>query len=480
MRNIKFLTYAVMMVLVLLCINPILAEAERATFQFQETDLYPGGSAAGLHIGLDGNLFIVDRDDELWMVNPETGDYQDYYGFSGVDLMDIVQTDTNTIWWTLSDTVFGNLNLATNTVESWDLETVYEDLINLNAIVYVNDLIWLAPYYGPNHGLLSFEASTRNLCLYESPMFASDLILHDGLLWVINWNEDSLMSMDPSSGRLIQYHDSGWDIHTYDANLQSDDNLLWWTEDDVNGNILSFDPDTSIATSYELPVGGQPRNLTYLNEEVWYTNANGSIGRISPDFEDKTTKTLNEVVIQETITPVCVPLGAPETIESEPDAGTFDWNEVEGTIAMPSTGLQAYSLPDGAEPFGIASTSDEIWVSDPGRQKLIRMPVTEQETLITVKKVVINDDGGSAMPDDFNLTLEGDPVQSGVAIPVEPGTYTAAETLLPDYTFIGFSGDCDSNGDITVALGENKICTLTNDDQKKDKDYRVFLPIIIH
>jgi len=108
------------------------------------------------------------------------------------------------------------------------------------------------------------------------------------------------------------------------------------------------------------------------------------------------------------------------------------------------------------------------------------MPVTEQETLITVKKVVINDDGGSAMPDDFNLTLEGDPVQSGVAIPVEPGTYTAAETLLPDYTFIGFSGDCDSNGDITVALGENKICTLTNDDQKKDKDYRVFLPIIIH
>ena len=27
-------------------------------------------------------------------------------------------------------------------------------------------------------------------------------------------------------------------------------------------------------------------------------------------------------------------------------------------------------------------------------------------------------------------------------------------------------GDCDVNGDVTVALGENKTCTLTNNDQQ--------------
>ena len=62
------------------------------------------------------------------------------------------------------------------------------------------------------------------------------------------------------------------------------------------------------------------------------------------------------------------------------------------------------------------------------------------------------------------MTLEGSPVTSGVAVPVNPGTYTAGETLLPGYAFEGFSGDCNSNGDTTVALGQSKTCTLTNND----------------
>jgi hypothetical protein len=49
-------------------------------------------------------------------------------------------------------------------------------------------------------------------------------------------------------------------------------------------------------------------------------------------------------------------------------------------------------------------------------------------------------------------------------VPVDPGTYTAGETLLSGYTFEGFSGDCDAAGDTTVTLGESKSCTLTNDD----------------
>ena len=55
---------------------------------------------------------------------------------------------------------------------------------------------------------------------------------------------------------------------------------------------------------------------------------------------------------------------------------------------------------------------------------------------------------------------------TGLAVAVNPGTYTAGETLLSGYTFDGFSGDCDVNGDVTVALGESKTCTLTNNDQQ--------------
>ena len=74
--------------------------------------------------------------------------------------------------------------------------------------------------------------------------------------------------------------------------------------------------------------------------------------------------------------------------------------------------------------------------------------------------------GGTAQPDDFDLTLEGQAVSSGVAVPVVPGTYTAAETLLPGYTFDGFSGDCNARGAMSVALGEHKTCTLSNTAQQ--------------
>lgn len=90
----------------------------------------------------------------------------------------------------------------------------------------------------------------------------------------------------------------------------------------------------------------------------------------------------------------------------------------------------------------------------------------DQQAYITVVKQVINDNGGIAEPSDFNLTLEGNPVKSGVAVAVNPGTYTADESILSGYTFNGFSDDCDQNGDVTVSLGESKICTLTNDDQQ--------------
>ncbi|MEN9881150.1 MAG: hypothetical protein RLZZ308_333, partial [Candidatus Parcubacteria bacterium] len=49
--------------------------------------------------------------------------------------------------------------------------------------------------------------------------------------------------------------------------------------------------------------------------------------------------------------------------------------------------------------------------------------------------------------------------------PVQPGTHTASETNLSGYTAGAWGGDCTTNGSVTVALGQTKICTITNDDQ---------------
>jgi hypothetical protein len=88
----------------------------------------------------------------------------------------------------------------------------------------------------------------------------------------------------------------------------------------------------------------------------------------------------------------------------------------------------------------------------------------DQQAYIIVDKTVINDNGGTKVANDFSLTVGGNPVQDGVAYPVNPGTYSAGETNLPGYTPSAWGTDCSAAGSVTVALGETKTCTITNDD----------------
>lgn len=480
MHRIRLNTLNVLLAIFLFfCVFPVMGQ----TVTLQESDLSEEGSATGIYESVSDSLFILDRWDELWLINPLTEAYQHYWGISDGYLMDIVQADTNTVWWTIDDTVFGNLNLLTKAVELWDInDGLYTDPPNLGPVWYGDGFIWIAPYYGPSGGLFRFNATSHNLCLYEFSIYASDLIGHNGFLWMIEYissSNDSLIRLDSTTGQLVEY-ETGRDFHE-NANLKIDGNLLWWTEDILGGDIVSFDPDTLIMTVYDLPNDQHPKNLSLDDGQVWYTDTTGSFNRLNPLEVSGVTTILEEDLIDFTIVPDCALLGDPATDEADFGNGTFSWTDVESTVTEPVSGYLSFSLPDGAEPFGIANASSYIWITDPGRDKLIRMPIeTEPEqAYIIVDKVVINNDGGSAVADDFNLTLDGSHVLDEVAVPVDPGTYKVGETLLPGYTFLGFSGDCGINGEITISAGENKTCILTNDDQSSGDDYYVYIPLII-
>ena len=83
---------------------------------------------------------------------------------------------------------------------------------------------------------------------------------------------------------------------------------------------------------------------------------------------------------------------------------------------------------------------------------------------ITVIKTVINDDGGTAAPDDFNLTVDGGAVLSGATNDFDAGDHTVAETLLAGYAAGDWGGDCAADGSVTLALDQDATCTITNDD----------------
>ena len=80
-----------------------------------------------------------------------------------------------------------------------------------------------------------------------------------------------------------------------------------------------------------------------------------------------------------------------------------------------------------------------------------------------MNKVVVNNNGGTATVSSFTLKIDGGTVTSGVANGVTVGAHVVSETPVAGYTG-AITGDCDSLGNVTLALGENKTCTITNDD----------------
>lgn len=82
---------------------------------------------------------------------------------------------------------------------------------------------------------------------------------------------------------------------------------------------------------------------------------------------------------------------------------------------------------------------------------------------LTVTKVVINNDGATSTVADFTLTVGTTTVTSGVENTFATGTYRIAETGPGGYT-ASFSGDCDSDGDITLEVNGDYTCTITNND----------------
>jgi len=99
----------------------------------------------------------------------------------------------------------------------------------------------------------------------------------------------------------------------------------------------------------------------------------------------------------------------------------------------------------------------DLWI------EVTEVSLAEQATTLTVIKEVIKDDGGDAVVGDFALFIEGNPVISGVPVPLAPGSYTVSESGVSGYDD-SFSGDCDILGEVTLNEGDNLTCTITNDD----------------
>jgi hypothetical protein len=141
-----------------------------------------------------------------------------------------------------------------------------------------------------------------------------------------------------------------------------------------------------------------------------------------------------------------------------------------GAHTVGETAGTATSLADYTSVIGGDCASNGSITLSAGQNAVCTITNTKKATLTVNKVCVPTNDGGK-----FNLQIDAATAGTGAnascggttgAVTVTAATHTVGETqgtstLLSNYTTV-IGGDCASNGSVTLAPGDNKVCTITN------------------
>jgi hypothetical protein len=159
---------------------------------------------------------------------------------------------------------------------------------------------------------------------------------------------------------------------------------------------------------------------------------------------------------------------------------TFDADTVVTASETPQSGYTASA-------WGGNCAADGTVTIEAGVDKTCTITNDDQAANLIIIKVVTYDSGGNAVAGDFGgniggtATFEGGPSWVGTVAPGQnktmttAGDYTVVENPFAGYT-TSYSADCTG----TIAIGESKTCTVTNDDvppPDTTKPYCVFREI---
>jgi len=153
-----------------------------------------------------------------------------------------------------------------------------------------------------------------------------------------------------------------------------------------------------------------------------------------------------------------------------PGGSSFAGSEA-GTTKIVTT-LGSYSVTESSV-TGYAQTSASAGCSGTiaaGEHKTCTVTNDDVAATITVIKHVVNNGSGTKDANDFTLTINGVSASGGNSVTgseagvtktlTTVGSYTVTETAVTGYAQTIVSAECSG----TIALGEHRTCTITNDD----------------
>lgn len=122
-------------------------------------------------------------------------------------------------------------------------------------------------------------------------------------------------------------------------------------------------------------------------------------------------------------------------------------------------------VPEGWELTSSTCSADTPGNITPNAGQTITCTFTNSKLpTLTLEKTVITNNGGTATKADFQGFINGTEAEWDTAYTLQPGSYTATESDFPNYQPSFWGTDCAEDGTLTLAYGDNKVCSITNDD----------------
>ena len=158
---------------------------------------------------------------------------------------------------------------------------------------------------------------------------------------------------------------------------------------------------------------------------------------------------------------------------TSPSSASFA-GSADGTTITLDAG--SYSVAEiGPAGYAESQSADCSGTIAGGESKTCTITNDDIAPTLTVIKVVVNDDGGTANAGDFTMNVTATNPSSasfggsadGTTITLDPGSYSVGETGPAGYTESQSAGYTESkSADCmgTIAVGESKTCTITNND----------------
>ena len=164
-------------------------------------------------------------------------------------------------------------------------------------------------------------------------------------------------------------------------------------------------------------------------------------------------------------------LGVPFTASgSVAEAAKTGWTVTAATCALESGAATGSG-------FTTANRTVSNVRINPGEVTTCTFTNAPVQPTLTITKTVVNNSGGTKHATDFSFAIDGgsatafvqdgsDPLKGKNTVTVAAGTHTLSEPAVAGYSPSSWGGDCASNGSITLVNGDNKTCSITNNDDQ--------------